>query len=214
MSKSALNKRLDRRRERRDYFAALSRHSDSDDSVASENDVSISDQPDPSDDLVLFAADDQCSSESDSSNTAVLGKHASYKPDEDDNIHGDERTFEQSKDDSSLLYPDADVSTKAGISAILQFAIECSLSKVHTTKLFDLIRSLLPTPNKLPTTQVQLLKLFDRPPSKFLFRITFFAEHRVPNGSLCSSHPSVLISLLLQRMQSNNRIERLHLPHV
>ena len=168
---SALTKRLDRRRERRDYIAALSRHSESDSSVSSADDESISDQPDPCDHFVRFADDDQYLSASDSNNSAYVGRQASYTPDDNDNMHSDVRTLEQSKDDSLLLYLNADVSTKAGIAAILQFAIECSLSKLHTTKLFDLIRSLLPTPNKLPATQAQLLKLFDRPPGKFLLKV-------------------------------------------
>ena len=202
---SALTKRLDRRRERRHYIAALSRHSDSDSSVSSANDESISDQPDPGDHFAQFTDDDQGLSASDSNNAAVVGRQALYTPDDNDNMHSDVQTLEQSKDDSLLLYPNADVSTREGIAAILQFAIECSLSKLHTTKLFELIRSLLPTPNKLPATQAQVLKLFDRPPSKFFLKVTTV----VFPMALCSSHPSVVIALLLQRMQPNDRIERL-----
>jgi hypothetical protein len=116
-------------------------HLDSDSSVSSANDERISDQPDPCDHFVQFPDDDPGLSASDCNNAAVVGRHASYPPDDNDNMHYDVRTLEQSKDDSLLLYPNAGVSTKEEIAAILQFAIECSLFKLHTTKLFDLIRS-------------------------------------------------------------------------
>ena len=167
---TALTKRIDRRRERHDYLAALADDLDSDSSLSSANDDSISDQLDPNVDLMSFVENDQGSSDSDPIDDVDSGEDAWYQPDSNDNVHDDEWTFGNLNDDSSPLYPDAHISTKTGISKILQFSIACSLSKSHTSKLFDLIKSILPASNNLPTTQGQLLKLFDRRSSKFGLR--------------------------------------------
>ncbi|CAF4754280.1 unnamed protein product, partial [Rotaria sp. Silwood2] len=55
----------------------------------------------------------------------------------------------------------------------MDFVMEANLDKSTTTKLFKLVKNLLPKPNILPTTNTQILKVLER---VSLFRSKFYCN--------------------------------------
>ena len=65
-------------------------------------------------------------------------------------------------DESLPLYKNARISVNSAITSLINFVTEHYLDKSAVTRLFKLIKSLLPTPNILPTTHKKILKSFGK----------------------------------------------------
>ncbi|CAF3816566.1 unnamed protein product [Rotaria sp. Silwood1] len=87
-----------------------------------------------------------------------------YLPDEHDNVRiGDDSTFES--DDTPPLYRQSIITTGEAVRKLMTFCIKSNFDKQKVVTMMRLIKSILPTPNKLPTTFKQILKIFGKTPS-------------------------------------------------
>ncbi|CAF2890961.1 unnamed protein product [Rotaria sp. Silwood2] len=77
---------------------------------------------------------------------------------DDDEILKDD-LFDCHSDLSTPLYDSAHITVKKATSQLMNFVIESNLDKSTTTKLFRLIKSLLPVSNTLPSTYNQIMKV-------------------------------------------------------
>ncbi|CAF3329114.1 unnamed protein product [Rotaria sp. Silwood2] len=94
-----------------------------------------------------------------------------YTLDEDDVLMDD--LFDCPQDLSPPLYNNARISVKNATYQLMDFVMEANLDKSTTTKLFKLVKNLLPQPNILPTTNTQILKVLER---VSLFRSKFYCN--------------------------------------
>ncbi|CAF3003505.1 unnamed protein product [Rotaria sp. Silwood2] len=94
-----------------------------------------------------------------------------YTLDEDDVLMDD--LFDCPQDLSPPLYNNARISVKNATYQLMDFVMEANLDKSTTTKLFKLVKNLLPKPNILPTTNTQILKVLER---VSLFRSKFYCN--------------------------------------
>ena len=60
------------------------------------------------------------------------------------------------------LFNGSDISVRATVHILVAFLIDSDLDKRKSTRLLQLIRSLLPQPNRLPKTWKSLMKLIGR----------------------------------------------------
>lgn len=104
------------------------------------------------------------SSEYFANHQAVHSSEVDYSPDEHDDYlqRTDDRLVYQ---DSSPLYVQASMTTCEAVSVIMKFCIQSNFDQQKTTKLFDLVKSMLPIPNELPITLKQIQKIFGKAPS-------------------------------------------------
>ncbi|CAF3603126.1 unnamed protein product [Rotaria sp. Silwood1] len=94
-----------------------------------------------------------------------------YTLDEDDILTDD--IFQCQNDLSLSLYDNARISVRNATVQLMDFIMESNLNKSTVTKLFRLVKSLLPLPNKLPTTHTQIFKVLGRVP---LFQSRFYCN--------------------------------------
>ncbi|CAF3079347.1 unnamed protein product [Rotaria sp. Silwood2] len=87
-----------------------------------------------------------------------------YLPDEHDNVGiGDDRTFQS--DDTPPLYRQSTITTGEPVRKLMTFYIKSNFDKLKVVTMMRLIKSILPTPNKLLTAFKQILKIFGKTPS-------------------------------------------------
>ena len=93
-------------------------------------------------------------------------KHAEdhYLPDENDNVDIVSDNIFQS-DDTPPLYPQSTVTTAEAVRKLMIFCIKSNFDKLKVITMMRLIKTILPAPNKLPTTFKQILKIFGKTPS-------------------------------------------------
>ncbi|CAM4879652.1 unnamed protein product [Rotaria socialis] len=87
-----------------------------------------------------------------------------YLPDNDDNISMNDDTLFQHNNTFSL-YEQSPVSTGEAVGRLMKFCINSNFDKKKVVTLMCLIKSILPSPNKLPTTFRQILNVFGKTPS-------------------------------------------------
>ncbi|CAF4888126.1 unnamed protein product [Rotaria socialis] len=87
-----------------------------------------------------------------------------YLPDNDDNISMNDDTVFQHNNTFSL-YEQSPVSTGEAVGRLMKFCINSNFDKKKVVTLMCLIKSILPSPNKLPTTFRQILNVFGKTPS-------------------------------------------------
>ena len=84
-----------------------------------------------------------------------------YTLDEDDILTDDD--YCDSEHDSSVpLYENARVPVRNATAQLMDFVMESNLSKSTVTKLFRLVKNLLPASNTLPITHTQIFKVLGR----------------------------------------------------
>ncbi|CAF1395132.1 unnamed protein product, partial [Rotaria sordida] len=87
-----------------------------------------------------------------------------YVPDNYDSIDSD--TGNSTPYDSSPpLYEYATITTNEAVNCLMQFFIKSNFDKNKVIKMMRLIKSILPSPNKLPTTFRQILRTYGKIPS-------------------------------------------------
>ena len=88
-----------------------------------------------------------------------------YLPDHDDNMKIDDDDDAFGFDDTPPLYYQATMTTGKNVKRLMAFFIKSNFDKFKIVKIMRLIKLILPTPNKLPTTFRQILKIFGKVPS-------------------------------------------------
>lgn len=79
-----------------------------------------------------------------------------YEPDIDDNYYNENQS-NPVLDASPPLYENCSISVKAAATAILSIAVEFDFPKIAVERILKTLKSFLPLPNALPTTQKSLL---------------------------------------------------------
>jgi hypothetical protein len=88
----------------------------------------------------------------------TVSKVMNYKNDEFDNIYSvNEEPVDI--DNSQLLYDGSGITTKDAVSRLTGFMIDYNVNKQTVISLLRIIKSLLPTPNRLPTTWKAIMKI-------------------------------------------------------
>lgn len=80
----------------------------------------------------------------------------------DDDLVDEVGEIEPLADDSPSLFLDSDHTIQDAIGLLMRFAISASLDKYRTDQLLKLVKSLMPSPNHLPTRHSRILKQFGR----------------------------------------------------
>ena len=80
----------------------------------------------------------------------------------DDDLVDEAAEVETLSDDSPPLFLDSAHIIHEAIGSLMQFAISASMDKYRTDQLLKLVKSLMPTPNQLPTRHSQILEQFGR----------------------------------------------------
>lgn len=146
------------RQEKKQAFLNIFNNLDSPDTSS---DDSIAD---PINEHLINVEDDSQSTKFEPSNINCENSHVStYRPDDDDCYWNE--LSDSITDSSPPLFKNAHTSIKVVAKCILSFAIEFNLPKLVVERLLKLFKSLLPSPNLLPTTHTSLLKLIGETPS-------------------------------------------------
>ncbi|CAM4845204.1 unnamed protein product [Rotaria magnacalcarata] len=87
-----------------------------------------------------------------------------YVPDNDDNIDSGIGNL-VSHDCSSSLYENATITIHEAVNRLMQFFIKSNFDKNKVINMMRLIKSILPSPNKLPITFRQILRTYGKTPS-------------------------------------------------
>ncbi|CAF1259558.1 unnamed protein product [Rotaria sordida] len=87
-----------------------------------------------------------------------------YVPDNYDSIDSDTGNSIP-YDSSPPLYEYATITTNEAVNCLMQFFIKSNFDKNKVIKMMRLIKSILPSPNKLPTTFRQILRTYGKIPS-------------------------------------------------
>jgi hypothetical protein len=91
---------------------------------------------------------------------AVVSRHDYTADDFDENyLHFPENSVEN---EFTSLFDGSDVSVRATVHLLVAFLIDSNLDKRKSTRLLQLIKYLLPQPNRLPKTWKCLMKLSGR----------------------------------------------------
>ncbi|CAF5224081.1 unnamed protein product, partial [Rotaria magnacalcarata] len=82
-----------------------------------------------------------------------------YLPDMHDNVDiDDDGLFRH--DSSPPLYERSNITTSEAVTQLMMFCIKSNFDKQQVVKMMCLLKSILPTPNRLPTTFRQILNIY------------------------------------------------------
>ena len=105
-------------------------------------------------------------------------------------------------DNSSLLYSRVSITVNEAVNRLMQYFIQSNFDKSKAITLMRLIKSILPSPNKLPTTLRQILRIYSQVPSsieKFYCKNCFTLTTRKNGYYYCSNTDCCFRSSQLSR---------------
>ena len=107
-------------------------------------------------------------------------------------------------DNSSLLYSRASITVNEAVNRLMQYFIQSNFDKSNVITLMRLIKSILSSPNKLPTTLRQILRIYGQVPSsieKFYCNNCFTLTTRKNGHHYCSNTGCCFRSSQLSRKE-------------
>ncbi|CAF1104233.1 unnamed protein product [Didymodactylos carnosus] len=125
-----------------------------------------------------------------------------YLPNGDDNVQVHDDMFEL--DYTPPLYPQSTIRTGQAVKRLMTFFIKSNFDKRKIIRMMCLIKSILPTPNKLPTTLKQILKIFGKTPSfitKFYCNNCLALTTKRNGHHYCTNSSCTLADLQLSKRQ-------------
>ncbi|CAF1401636.1 unnamed protein product [Rotaria magnacalcarata] len=146
---SGLQQRLYREKQKIQYQKTIDSDSDSD----SDSTIEKSD-----DNYYEFSDDERAVP---STNQYKKYEHAvdNYLPDVHDNVDIDDDGLLQ-HDNSPPLYERSNITTSEEVTQLMKFCIKSNFDKQQVVKMMCLLKSILPKPNRLPTTFRQILNIY------------------------------------------------------
>ncbi|CAF2090236.1 unnamed protein product [Rotaria magnacalcarata] len=149
LGNSGLQQRLYREKQKIQYQKTIDSNSDSD----SDSTIEKSD-----DNYYEFSDDERAVP---STNQYKKYEHAvdNYLPDVHDNVDIDDDGLLQ-HDNSPPLYEGSNITTSEEVTQLMKFCIKSNFDKQQVVKMMCLLKSILPTPNRLPTTFRQILNIY------------------------------------------------------
>ena len=127
----------------------------------------------------------------------------SYLPDEDDFMQEDgDSTFQLNE--TPPLYQQSAIRTGEAVKRLMTFFMKSNFDKQKILTMMCLIKSLLPTPNKLPTTFRQILKIFGKTPSfvtKFYCNSCLTLTTNQNGRHYCTNSTCALANMQLSKRQ-------------
>jgi hypothetical protein len=145
-----LHQRLYRDKEKSQYQQTIDNDWDSTISESDVNDFDLSDDESTISPLNQFHND----------------KYAkdNYLQDRDDDINtANDNLFDH--DHSPPLYEQSTITTNEAVGRLMEFCINSNFDKQKIIKMMCLVKSILPSSNKLPTIFRQILNIYDKTPS-------------------------------------------------
>ena len=107
-------------------------------------------------------------------------------------------------DNSSLLHSRVSITVNEAVNRLMQYFIQSNFDKSKAITLMRLIKSILPSPNKLPTTFRQILRIYSQVPSsieKFYCKNCFTLTTRKNGHHYYSNTDCCLSSSQLSRKE-------------
>lgn len=151
-SNRVLQQKLNREKQKRNYESMILGDSDSD------SDLTIDDQNDPDHEV----ADNETSME--------IAHHLPhrfheniYVPDDLDNLYIENENLIE-HDNSPPLYDNASITVNEAVNLLMKFFIDANFDKTKVVSMMRLIKRILPSTNKLPTSFQQILRIYGKTP--------------------------------------------------